>query len=241
MHTIHALNVLVQGKNPPGKHVFTSLVVHVESVIHFMLMRDASNMDILELNEYNFYAVLDVEATCCNKGSIPREEMEIIEIGVVVCDSNFTPLGTKSIFIKPVRNPVLTDFCKELTNITQDNVDNGFSFSDGLKEFNSFINYVTKGDPNVLYCSWGNYDKNQFDKDCKFHEETHPFEYDHLNLKFQFADKNNLNIRKCGLGKALKLYGLEFYGTAHRGVDDARNIARLLPLILDDRKLGDKT
>ena len=30
----------------------------------------------------------------------------------------------------------------------------------------------------------------------------------------------------------MKMAGLQFEGTAHRGIDDARNIARLLPLIV---------
>ncbi|MCJ8344833.1 hypothetical protein MJH12_04780 [bacterium] len=50
--------------------------------------------------------IIDLEATCCSRSSIPKDEMEIIEIGAVAIDEY-------SVFIRPVRNLILTDFCKE--------------------------------------------------------------------------------------------------------------------------------
>lgn len=44
--------------------------------------------------------------------------------------------------------------------------------------------------------------------------------------------------KKPGLDQAVKLAGLQFTGTHHRGIDDARNIARLLPYIFGDRRLA---
>ncbi len=35
-----------------------------------------------------------------------------------------------------------------------------------------------------------------------------------------------------GVGQALRRVGLRFEGTPHRGIDDARNIVRLLPYAL---------
>ena len=32
----------------------------------------------------SYFLIVDLEATCSNDGSIPREEMEIIEIGAVM-------------------------------------------------------------------------------------------------------------------------------------------------------------
>jgi inhibitor of KinA sporulation pathway (predicted exonuclease) len=43
-----------------------------------------------------------------------------------------------------------------------------------------------------------------------------------------FAEAMGLKKAK-GLGRALRIAGLELLGTHHRGIDDARNIARLLP------------
>ena len=50
----------------------------------------------------------------------------------------------------------------------------------------------------------------------------------HLNLKAEFPKRAG-GKERVGVSHALIQVGLEFRGTAHRGIDDARNIARLLP------------
>jgi len=58
----------------------------------------------------------------------------------------------------------------------------------------------------------------------------------HLNLKRRFAARQGLR-KPVGMAGALRKAGLELAGTHHRGIDDARNIARLLPLIVDTASL----
>lgn len=48
----------------------------------------------------------------------------------------------------------------------------------------------------------------------------------HTNFKFLMSER-------VGLDQALRQAGMQFEGTAHRGIDDACNIARLLPLLFD--------
>ena len=70
-----------------------------------------------------YYIVLDLEATCCDDDSIPREETEIIEIGAVLVDAaTLTPGLEFQTFVKPLRHRVLTPFCTKLTTITQADV-----------------------------------------------------------------------------------------------------------------------
>jgi inhibitor of KinA sporulation pathway (predicted exonuclease) len=40
------------------------------------------------------------------------------------------------------------------------------------------------------------------------------------------------------MAQALQLAGLPLEGTHHRGIDDARNIAKLLPYILERKQLS---
>src|SRR5262245_24192584 len=64
----------------------------------------------------DYYLSIDVEATCSDVGEVPRHEMEIIEIGAVMqCSRTFEIQSEFQAFVRPVRNPVLTDFCTELT------------------------------------------------------------------------------------------------------------------------------
>ncbi|MEM8890039.1 MAG: 3'-5' exonuclease, partial [Bacteroidota bacterium] len=80
------------------------------------------------------YIIVDLEATCWKK----REKgqiNEIIEIGAVAIDEAGNELGEFAEFIKPKLNPILSDFCKELTSISQSEIDAAQSFPEVLKAF----------------------------------------------------------------------------------------------------------
>ena len=169
------------------------------------------------------YIVIDFEATCCNKGSVARNEMEIIEIGAVALEYNGPAiLEEYQAFIKPVRHPKLTKFCSSLTSINQEMIDQAEDFSTVMGDFSLWIEQFE----HPIFCSWGNYDKNQLNQDCAYHNINYPFSDEHINIKQLFSDKMG-HKKGLGLGKALKSVGLRFNGTAHRGIDDARNMARL--------------
>jgi inhibitor of KinA sporulation pathway (predicted exonuclease) len=87
------------------------------------------------------------------------------------------------------------------------------------------------GRTDALFCSWGNYDRNQLERDARRHGVRLPLGRDHWNLKAAFA-RRFTDGRECGVGQALRRLGLSFQGTHHRGIDDARNIARILPHVL---------
>ncbi len=180
------------------------------------------------LKYYERYLIVDLEATCCDKGSIKRGEMEIIEIGAVMVDkSAFNILDEFQIFIKPVRNPVLTSFCKELTSITQQQVDKSLYFPEAIKGFKNWLYQFN----NFAFCSWGDYDKNQIEIDCLFHNQTNPINASHFNIKKEFSITQDLK-KKLGMAQALKHVSLSLDGTHHRGIDDARNMAKLMPYIV---------
>jgi len=90
--------------------------------------------------------------------------------------------------------------------------------------------------PNAVFGSWGDYDRNQFQQDSKFHNVPFPIAYPHVNLKQHFSDTQGLR-KRYGMAQALQLAGIELEGTHHRGIDDARNIAKLLPFILGRQQL----
>ncbi len=178
-------------------------------------------------NNYKHHLIIDLEATCCKQRTIKREAMEIIEIGAVVVDAKTLEVVDEyTTFIKPILNPVLTDFCKELTTITQDDVNKAKGYKEAIEAFKRWSSQYE----DYLFCSWGDYDKNQFLLDSKLHKVDYPFSEEHLNIKKAFAKAQN--IKPCGLDRALEHVGLALEGTHHRGIDDARNMARLMPFIV---------
>jgi inhibitor of KinA sporulation pathway (predicted exonuclease) len=178
------------------------------------------------------YLVIDLEATCDDGGGVPRHEMEIIEIGAVIADGQtLEPRDEFQTFVRPVRHPQLTPFCTQLTSITRQMLADAPGFVEALARLRHFM-----GSRALRFCSWGAYDRNQLRQDAAYHGVELPFGRDHLNLKTAFGQQSG-TTKKFGMGGALRRVGLELRGTHHRGIDDARNIARLLPYCLGRRPL----
>ncbi|MEG5059887.1 3'-5' exonuclease [Microcoleus sp. A2-C5] len=189
---------------------------------------------MINLKQFNYYLVLDLEATCCDKGSIARNDMEIIEIGAVMIKSTtLTIVDEFQSFVKPIRHPILTEFCTSLTSIAQTQVE----IAPTYPEASAMLKNWLSGYSNGVFGSWGDFDRKQFKKDSNFHQLPFPIAYPHVNLKKMFTETQGLS-KRYGMEKALELAGLALEGTHHRGIDDARNIAKLLPYILGDKMLG---
>jgi inhibitor of KinA sporulation pathway (predicted exonuclease) len=180
-----------------------------------------------------YYLVVDLEATCDEQRRIPQRQMEIIEIGAVLVDAaTLEPVGDFQTFVRPVVHPALTAFCRQLTTIAQADVDGAPTFPEAIERLRRFL-----GGRRALFCSWGKYDRNQLALDARRHGVKLPFGEDHLNLKQRFSEQLG-EEQRYGMAGALRRVGLPLRGTHHRGIDDARNIARLLPWALGRAKSG---
>ena len=83
------------------------------------------------------------------------------------------------------------------------------------------------GEPPLLLCSWGQYDLNQLHQDCALHNIDFPAHFArHINVKAAWAAWKGVKPR--GLVRVLKMTGMEMEGRHHRGMDDARDIARIV-------------
>lgn len=169
--------------------------------------------------------VIDIESTCWKEPQTDNIS-EIIEIGISPIDTKSGDLlESKSIIVKPEHSKV-SEYCTELTTITQNDVDSGISFKDAceilINEYNS---------KKYAWASYGAYDRNQFDIQCKRENIEYPFSYAHINVKVLFALRYSLR-RDVGMAKALKILNIPLVGIHHRGIDDSKNIAKILSKIL---------
>lgn len=166
--------------------------------------------------------LIDLECTCDENDF---DQHEIIEIGVVtgiLGDDAFDPIEELQLYVKPSINPTLTEFCVELTGITQDVVDNADFLPKALLNLQ---NHLQKHKV-VAWTSWGKFDANQFSKECSLKSLKNPLaDLQHLNLKQLFARKFG---HRVGITRALDLREMKFEGRLHSGLDDTRNIARLV-------------
>lgn len=178
--------------------------------------------------QFDYLLVVDVEATCCDQGSIERPDMEIIEIGAVMVEtSTMTQVSEFSTFVRPVVHTHLTPFCTKLTSIQQVDIDQAPLYSEAIHHMTEWMGDYS----NCAFCSWGNYDRYQFQYDCERNRTPYPFGNAHFNLKAMFH-KNQPIKKRCSVSTAMRFANLTFEGTPHRGIDDARNIAKLLPLAI---------
>jgi inhibitor of KinA sporulation pathway (predicted exonuclease) len=166
--------------------------------------------------------VVDVEATCWEGQPPPGQVSEIIEIGLTVVDlDQGTRLAKHRILVRPRKSRV-SAFCTELTSLTQEEVDQGGTFAEACRTL------AKDHQANALpWASWGDYDRNQFTRQCRHTNTEYPFSGDHTNAKLRFTQARNLRKRP-GMAQALELAGLPLEGRHHRGDDDSWNIAALI-------------
>ena len=179
--------------------------------------------------------IIDLEATCWEDRLDPttgqqqsEQSMEIIEFGCALATRRGELIDSQSFLVRPERQPRISEFCQSLTGITQDMVDAAPPFAEAVEALNSWL-----GQPGefFIWCSWGNYDLLHVQAQCQqAGSSAAVLGYPHLNLK-RLWRRSTKQRKKTGLASALAYHGLGFEGQHHRGVDDARNIVRLLPFM----------
>lgn len=177
-------------------------------------------MDLTTVN------IVDVEATCWEGNPPAGQEQEIIEIGLCTLDvGSAAPLEHEGLLIKPLRSTV-SDFCTRLTTLTQEQVDQGIPFRDACARLRERYHSQRR-----VWMSYGDFDRLQFERQCRSFGVEYPFGRRHLNVKTWLALVLGLR-REVGMAEALERLKLPLLGTHHRGGDDARNIACIVAALL---------
>ncbi|KAI6109877.1 ribonuclease H-like domain-containing protein [Pisolithus sp. B1] len=214
---------------------------------------------------YDAFLVLDVEATCLQGAGFDWPN-EIIEWPV--CLLRWKDRSSKGMasqlevvdefrsFVKPTWRPQLSNFCTELTGITQTQVNLAPTFPMVLKMFARFLAQHGLIDPKngrvlqrICWCSDGPFDIRDFVvKQCFISKipmplwlrgdvldvrrlvsgwvATHdPFDGQQARTRLTTAH----HFRSLNIPHQLRVLGLgQFQGREHCGMDDTRNIARVL-------------
>ncbi len=171
------------------------------------------------------FIVMDLESTCGERDTDFKSQ-ETIEIGAVRLNDSLETIDEFNAFVKPVGNPRLSEFCQDLTSITQQDVDYADTFDIVFEKFFHWI-----GSDSYSIASWGLADIDHIRIDCKRHKLKYPklFSKKHVNVKELFAKKKR--VRPCGMKQAMQMMNIPQQGTHHRAIDDARNIARIFAAI----------
>lgn len=172
------------------------------------------------------FLLFDIEANFYEWKDI--KEWETIQIWYIKFNSDYNIINKWSIFIKPSKYPILSEFIKDFTWITQDQVNKWVSFSEWLKEF-----YFIFDSSKDYIMSYWYYDMKQIYWDCKINNIPYPFnEWDewkyskHINIKNALAKK--LNIREKWMKWLMDKLWLKLEWKHHNWEDDCVNILKLI-------------
>jgi inhibitor of KinA sporulation pathway (predicted exonuclease) len=169
--------------------------------------------------------VVDVEATCWKKGVFSRKK-ETIEIGAVLLliDRDQSTWPEFQTFVRPARLPRLSTFCRELTGITQENVDAAPTFPEALQLFFDWAQPLEQ----VVLATWSHYDLWQLDLDLENHGLP--------KLTLPFLDVKKLAgsiVGSKGFDETVRQLAPEAVDMPrHRAIADARRTARILNHLL---------
>lgn len=175
------------------------------------------------------YIIYDLEATCW-RGRPPKGITEVIEIGAVLIDRYGDHISTFSKFVKPIVNPTLSGFCKQLTSIQQENVDTAGTFNRVVEDFKMWGEMY---DDEYVLLSWGVDDSRLLRNDCELHRIEDEWTYRYVDLKKAFRNLKGLK-HASGLKATVKKEGFEFTGLHHRAISDAENLAKVFIKYLED-------
>ena len=168
---------------------------------------------------------VDLEATCWKKGVFSRKK-ETIEIGAVRlhlerAESTWPGFQT---FVRPLRLPRLSSFCRELTGIAQEDVDAAPAFPEAMQRFLEWSQPLEQ----AVLAAWSRYDLWQIDLDLDAYRLP--------RLGLPFLDVKKLAGRIAGSRSfeetARALGADDVQMPRHRALADARRTARILHRLL---------
>ncbi|XP_076309121.1 ERI1 exoribonuclease 3-like [Tachypleus tridentatus] len=179
--------------------------------------------------KFDYFLVLDFEATC-EKGKTP-EPQEIIEFPVIkVCAKTFDTKAVFHEYVKPQVHTVLSSYCTELTGIIQDMVNEKPHLDEVLKKFNNWLEEegLFQSGVKFAFVTCGNWDlKLMLPKQCSYFDISLPtYMNSWINIKKSFAQVTRIWPKE--LIQMLDYLKLDHVGRLHSGIDDCKNISRIL-------------
>lgn len=178
--------------------------------------------------------VLDFESTCDDVA--PPRPQEIIEFpSVLVRLEPFGVVDEFASFVRPHHHRTLTGFCRQLTSITQADIDDAPLFPEVFAAHGRWLTDHGLTPEDAVFVTCGDWDLGtmlpiQLAACVPPITEVPPLYMRWLNIKRAFAEVQG--GRPGGMTMMLRLLDLPLVGTHHRGLDDCRNIARILEALL---------
>ena len=183
-------------------------------------------------NDGMVYVILDLEWNNTYGRKTQSFINEIIEIGAVMLDEDLVEISRFSRLIRSQIGKKLRGSVKQLTHITNEDLDNGVPFTKALSELRRWI-----GNRENAVLTWGDGDIRVLIENCRYLNgiEIIPFLSNYADLQAYFQSIfNTPPSRQVGLSTAAQLLGIDDDAFSHhRALDDSLLTAEIFRKIYD--------
>jgi len=170
------------------------------------------------MTKYNRMLFVDVELTCWEGPPPAGEVPELIAFGIVDLKTDDLKIRREKQFLVRPRVSAISPFCTTLTGITPKEAEAAPYLPDVVRT-------IRKSFGQSDWCAWGR-DDVLIREGCERTGAELPFVGCFQDLAAQVRGLLGLTYR-LGLDEALERFDLDWEGTPHDALADARNLARL--------------
>ena len=178
------------------------------------------------------YIIMDLEWNNTYARRVKGFINEVIEIGAVKLDDELNVIDEFSSFVKSTIGKKLRSNVKKLTNISNEDVRSGDTFTTVMDNFAEWI-----GDEENVVLTWGDGDIRVLIENFRYLTgvRTLPFLTNYMDIQRYFEIKNNLpKSRQIGLFNAAELCGVDAeMFSHHRALDDSKITAECMRRVFD--------
>ncbi|KAK9245308.1 ribonuclease H-like domain-containing protein [Lipomyces tetrasporus] len=224
------------------------------------LVQNIANLTVSDLNTRilrRYILCLDIEATFDGDKSFSQETHEVIELPCILIDIKERAIIDEfHTFVKPTLKSQLTEKCVALTGIHQEDVDHAPTFAEAIHLLDGFMKkhsdklypppqvgtpppngWSRLGPRNYAWVTDGHADIERFLclRSCRINRVRLPAymagQYIDMKLLFKthFRERSFRRIPEM-----LAKWGLKFEGREHSGLQDARQVARIMLLMVQN-------
>ena len=183
-----------------------------------------------------YLCVLDFEATCWE--NIVKPTQEIIEFPSVLYELNWNKqvkfISEFAKYVRPVLETKLSKFCTDLTGISQSTVDQADPIEIVYEQHYQWLKANTPANAKIHIITCGAWDiKTMLPKEIKNKKLPYYSVYkSYINVKDEY--EYFYKTKAGGMAGMLDKLKLTLDGRHHSGIDDTRNIAKILLRLISD-------
>ncbi len=181
------------------------------------------------------YIILDLEWNGVYSKKLKRYFNEIIEFGAVRLDGHRRLTDSFHMFVRPQVTSQLSKVVTDLTSLSIDDLEQGFSFPKVVRHFSRWI-----GPEETILMTWGDTDLHMLLENCQyfFHSNRIPFLARYVDVQ-QYCqsklDGPKTTGLQLGLSKAAQQMGMDLdENEMHRALDDSRVAGEIFAKLFDE-------